>query len=275
MARHEDLTIEAYHKTPAVGASMLGTFLDSGPTIYHAQHIAKTLPAPTGKHFRIGDAVHCAIEGREAITTIPAEALSRNGQRRGKAWDQFVADNSNHLLLTSAEAKQVKAIVDAILTNRMARRLLEAADVNEKSIFWEDENLGGERKCRPDILVPGIIVDVKTTRLIRPDAKAFGKSAYDFGYHRQASTYQTGVAEFTGDRNWQSVYIVASTTPPYLSYIHRWGDDAIMLGERQNNRALTDLRKHYSADTWVDPQQAELSELQLPPWAWRDEEERQ
>ena len=270
-ARIEYLSNVDYHgRVEAVSNSMLECYRVDGPAVYHARYVSRTLSGESADHFRIGNAVHAKIAGEEPPSIVPEEALTRDGKKFGKKWAEWRAEHSGEDYLTPAEARETDAMVESILANPTAARLLNLAKHREQSIFWDDEDSQLARKCRPDALVPGLIIDLKTTRIRYPTPKKFGRIGYEWGYHRQGAFYQDGVKQIMGEE-WQPVYIVVSKLPPYCTLVSGWDENALDLGRSQVHLSLTRLARHYSAGDWSDELGTTISTLELPHWAWKED----
>ena len=269
-ARVEDLTIDEYHEQEAISSSMQNCYRAEGPVVYEATYLTREIEHEDREHFRLGSAVHRMIAGEPVGTLIPREVLSRSGSKAGAAWKDFAAAHSGELLLKDAELAAAERIVEAVLANAMARRLIEASDLAEKSIFWRDAETGLERRVRPDDLAAGVIIDVKTTRLRNPDPWRFGRAAYDLGYHRQAATYQEGVEAYLGERL-STTYVIVSKLPPHCVYVAGWEPDDLDLGRRQVRRVLGQLADHYDRHDWSDPRSETVQRLLIPRWGWEEE----
>ena len=244
------------------------TLREEGPQIYHAMYLAAQRLSPVdAAHYRIGTAVHRRIAGEPSAIVIPREVLSKNGQRRGAAWTAYADSHAGECLVTQKDGIEIDNICEAILANRQARRLIEHSRLKEQSIFWRCDETDLERKCRPDALLPGLIVDIKTTRIRNPDPQRFGKAAIGLGYHRQGAYYADGVADLVGER-WRPIYIIASKVPPYCVYVSGWDSDALDLGRRQVATTLRQLAEYYEADSWKDPATETITTLEVPRWAW-------
>ena len=269
-ARVENISMEEYHERDAISSTMQNLYRSEGPVVYEATYVTREIVQEDRDHFRLGTAVHRMIAGEPVGTLIPREVLSRSGSKAGAAWKEFSTDHAGELLLKASELAAAQTIVESVLANSMARRLLEASDLAEKSIFWRDAETGLERRIRPDDLAGGAILDLKTTRLRNPDPYRFGKAAYDLGYHRQAATYREGVQAYLGEEM-NCLYVIVSKLAPHCVYVAGWEPDDIDLGRRQVRRVLGRLADHYDRHDWRDPRSETVQRLLIPRWGWDEE----
>ena len=126
--------------------------------------------APSGdetKAMRIGKALHAlALEG---IAPLVRPEFSGKGSVAARAeWD---AAHEGQTILSEDEAAQVHGMAAHIALHPVAGPALRRADgIAEASILWTCEQTGAECKSRLDWLLPGIVLDIKTSADARPDA---------------------------------------------------------------------------------------------------------
>ena len=107
----------------------------------------------------------------------------------------------------------------------------------EVAMVWEDSLSSVRCKGKVDILNGNTIVDIKTTQ----DAsfEAFRRSAYKYGYNRQAAFYLDGFGakEF--------VFIVIEKKAPYNIGVYHCSDDFIESGRDEYSSLLMDYKKYF------------------------------
>jgi hypothetical protein len=214
----------------------------------------------------LGRAVHCLILDGESCYDHRF-AVGPCDHRGRKDWKDWRADVPSDMdALRPMDDAQARAMAESIMHHPAARDLLEAADLREVSMLWEQD--GVPCKARPDALAPsiGAVVDVKTT--IDAGPNAFMRAIWNFGYHRQGAHYMPGVRTLRPDAEWQYYAIIAlEKEPPYLPAVYELRDDAIAGGETQ----LAPLRQRWAecmrTGHWPGYPSGS-TQISLPPWGW-------
>ena len=179
---YKNMSREEYNSIPAINQSLLKKWKTHGlgrcPKAFQYE-----LDNPSDNdNLKLGRAIdiYC-IEGREAFVN---KVVVFDGTRRGKEWEAFKLANAGKEIIKPAE-------LDSILG--MAKALKEADDEGAygrcyKAVFVS-ELCGHHVKGEIDLYSPGsrIIRDQKKTRDCTPEA--FGKQAYELGYHIQGAFY--------------------------------------------------------------------------------------
>lgn len=114
------------------------------------------------------------------------------------AWKKAVAEaqQDGKTVIAQADLDKVLAMRDAVEAHETARRLLFEEDGrNELSAFATDEN-GVQHKARFDRLIPGAIVDLKSTSS-KPGRDSLTRASIDYGYDVSAAHYMA-VGELLG-----------------------------------------------------------------------------
>lgn len=192
------MTNEDYHAdTSAISASGLKLFMRS-PAHYYAAYLDpnRIERKPTAA-MKLGTATHCAILEPERFNgeyTVMPEGLDRRTTAGKQAYADLLASGAE--ILSADEMAQVINMACAFRDNEISRALFDRKHAVEQSIFAEVN--GVACKCRPDFMTADglIVMDVKTTSDASPEA--FGKSAWNLGYHVQAAFYRRVISEATG-----------------------------------------------------------------------------
>lgn len=166
---------------------------------------------------------------------IPAEKLAKvkgevspDGQRRGKAWDEFAAANRGRLLLKEKDVDKMRRMVEAIKSNRVARELIWSDRDRPESLFTvraelsaicsvsymtpEGDLLSTSFRSRFDYLRPLTVVDLKTTR--DGDLEKWPYQARDLGYDMQAAAYRQMAYLIDGQLR-DVVFVVVENVEPH------------------------------------------------------------
>ena len=176
-----------YHCAKALGSTSLKTLATKTPAHFKYDQ-ENPRHSPT---FDLGTAIHSLTLEDDESGIVVVEAATWTGKAAKEAQAAAYAEGKTPLLAKDlATARKVR---DSIMAHPIAR-LAFTGHRAEASVFWEEDGL--ELKCRPDAWLPGLLVDLKSTRDANPNS--FPRIAYDYGYHQSAAHYQDGVKEVTG-----------------------------------------------------------------------------
>jgi hypothetical protein len=105
-----------------------------------------------------------------------------------KAWKDavFEAKRDGLTVVAPKMLTKARALEAAIRNHPEAARLLAAATDHELSAYAEHPT-GATVRARFDLVGPGFIADIKTTR--DADPEHFGRAMHSFGYHISAANY--------------------------------------------------------------------------------------
>jgi len=189
--------------------------------------------SPTTSAMTFGRAFHLAILEPEVFSE--QVAIYDGKTKRGKAWDEFSETNKGKDIITEIEFECIKGMETALVGNEEIIEFLVGK--KEVAMVWEDSLSSVRCKGKVDILNGNTIVDIKTTQ----DAsfEAFRRSAYKYGYNRQAAFYLDGFGakEF--------VFIVIEKKAPYNIGVYHCSDDFIESGRNEYSSLLMDYKKYF------------------------------
>ncbi len=227
--------------------------------------------APSGdetKAMRIGKALHAlALEG---IAPLVRPEFNGKGSVAARAeWD---AAHEGQTILSEDEAAQVHGMAAHIALHPVAGPALRRADgIAEASILWTCEQTGAECKSRLDWLLPGIVLDIKTSADARPDA--FARSVASYRYHVQDAFYSQAAACAGFDAE-HFVFVVVESAPPYAVALYQLDDDARAEGRRLYLRDLENYQRCAERGEWP-AYPTDIQTLSLPRWAYRGDDNEQ
>jgi hypothetical protein len=178
------------------------------------------------------------------------------------AFGRFDELNAGKEILTLAELQRPAAMAAS------ARRRAHVVDVLDKAVAVESsafaERRGVRVKCRPDIIgADGWVWDIKTAA----DASyaGFQRSAWNFGYHRQAAWYLDVLERATGIAYEGFAMIVIEKEAPYEVALYRMTAEQIARGREENEENFERYRACVTSDTWPG-YASEPQALFLPEW---------
>jgi exodeoxyribonuclease VIII len=170
--------------------------------------------------------------------------------RRGKAWDDFLAENADREIISAAEYEEAVEMAKAVKNNPTAANIIDNANYKEISIFKEDFS-GYIHKCRPDIIYDRHIFDIKTSQDI--SAEGFAGAIKKYRYHVQAAYYLNMCDGELDSPIFADGFgfIVVSTTKPYECTVFMSLDDsAIDAGREEYTQDLITLSRCLENNEW-------------------------
>ena len=162
---------------------------------------------------RLGEALHAFLLDPEAFEadylaldgSVPAAKGLSEKEAHRREWL-----SPEHI----AALRWVREAVHAYTKAPLARWLQEGE--KELSIYWRDAS-GGRWRARPDCFTPEVMLEVKSTSDVRPEA--FVRTRERLGYDLQAAHYLDAVQRLTGDRP-RFVYLTVELIPPRSLWLH-------------------------------------------------------
>ena len=218
-----------YSDTEFISNSMLGKLKISPKEL--ARYFEKGSPTTSAMTF--GRAFHLAILEPEAFSE--QVAIYDGKTKRGKAWDEFAETNKGRDIITEIEFESIKGMETALVGNEEIIEFLVGK--KEVPMVWEDSLSSVRCKGKVDILNGDTIVDIKTTQ--DSSFEVFRRSAYKYGYNRQAAFYLDGFGakEF--------VFIVIEKKAPYNIGVYHCSDGFIESGRDEYSSLLMDYKKYF------------------------------
>lgn len=261
------LTAAEYHADYSrVSNSMLSVFRQSRRR-YFQRFVEKSMPAPEPTAaMRLGSLVHSLLLEPETFDArhVVAPKCDRRTKDGKAAWEGFVNGVGNKTIIDASEHHEALSIAKAVVMNDTAQSLLQRAGENEVAHYWECPITGLACKCRYDRKCFDVIPDLKTSHDSSP--RGFADKSASLGYHRQAAWYRHGWTCATGEVL-PFVFIVVCTEPPYDVGIYELDEDALQLGEQQNESAIRMLATCHKRSDWREPWQKKITTLTLPKWS--------
>jgi hypothetical protein len=191
------------------------------------------------------------MDWRSRCAVAPDGVLTSNGQRRGKAFQEWKASlPANAIECSDSDYAKVGDIIASIREHKIARQLLESITETQLSVFWTDDD-GHDRKARADGVNKSEWFDLKTTS---SDWRELKYSFRRFFYHWQAAWY-TDAALAAGWPPFTFHFIVAQTFAPFDVSVFFLTPDEIERARHEIRKTLADIRHRretgeYVADTY-------------------------
>jgi hypothetical protein len=254
---------EYHSRLDWLSSSMFKTYL-SDPREYEARYITRTLPGERSSAMDIGTVGHAAILEPHVITDtcreIPQDALSANGARSGKAWQQFVAENAGMVLLKAEELASIRGMFDSVYNHPIAKRLLLSDGECEASIFWDCGLSGIKRRCRPDKIVDSWgWVDIKTTTA-GVDPESFRRTVRTYRYDIQQEFYRDAGVRLYGERP-RYVFVLVSQVKPWPVRVYDLGEQFVENARNQIETGLLDIARRQQSGDWSNECEREIKTI--------------
>lgn len=255
-----------YHAGPGVSKSGLDKVAQS-PLHYWAAYLdPNRQPREETPAMKVGTAIHAAVLEPDVFRDgyLPAPRIDKRTKAGKEMYAdlQAIAESKNAILLDADDYAACVAIADQVRLHPAARALFREGAA-EQSAFWTDAETGVLCKARPDWLMPGAILDVKSTENASPGG--FQRSVANYRYHVQAAWYLDGLAAATGDRLQAFIFCCFEKTPPYACAFYYADADMIELGRREYRKALRVYADCLAADKWPG-YPVEILPISLPAW---------
>lgn len=253
-----------YHRHPAVSKHGLDSFRKA-PALYIHERQNPTSATPT---MLFGSLYHTVILEPEKVDDewlMMPECDRRT--KEGKAlWESATLALGSRQPVKREDMEKAHAMRSALMKHTTAwNAIAQQRQHVEGSLFWTDPATGVECRARPDLIRnDGFIVDLKTCADAGLDD--FTRSAYNFGYHRQAAYYLDAWQHITGEKPKGFIFVAQEKEPPFLTAVYVASAAMIEAGRAEIATDLVRFRECQISDTWpglpLTPQ-----ELTLPAWA--------
>ncbi len=265
-----ELSIDDYHKDPALGSSSLREFAKN-KTLYAMRHISRTLPPRGSPQMDLGNIIDSAILEPEKLASmvavIPREVLNKDGHRKGSSWTEWAAAHGDKCLLTPYEYSDVRKIIDSTYQCYPAAQLLR--DCTEQlSVFWDYELPDGTcipAKCRYDGYCDGGFFDLKTTS---KGIENFTYAVKDYDYLTQAAWYAHGFTELQPELP-EIHWIVVETTPPFECAVFTVPDGFTEWAYDRITNLMNDYQRCLSKQAWNNEIYQTIQRINIDLTKWR------
>lgn len=256
-----DQPADAYHKSKEIGSTTAKTFLTS-PRLFKDRidgiDIVEDRP-----HFQIGRAAHLMVLEPDRF----AEQVTTKGPINAKTGRPFGRDT-----IAFAEWQAANpgiTVIEPWLYLALERMPGQVCDLirggrGEVSVYAPTA-LGFDVKARPDYLLPGVIVDLKTI----DNVDQIGRSIARFKYWFSLAWYRMVLKEETGaDHKFRLVFMEKKA--PYRWRIVDLTPDYIAWADQQVDDTMGKMGDCYRTDDWSDQGAVEVDE-QMPAYLDNDE----
>ena len=262
------VTDREYHSLIAASNSNLGTMNRS------AAHLKWSFDNPrttTTAAFTLGSAAHSAILEPEIF--VEEYVMGPEGDKRKKIvkeeWVELEEKYGMGFVLKQSEFLACEGMRDAVMNHQAASDLLYASGDSEVTLIWDDPATGVRCKARIDRLPHDGALgvgDLKTTK--DASKRAFAKSLWAYGYHRQAAHYLNGL-EVLGYKRHGFTFVAVEKEPPYGVAVYAIDSGSIDAGDHQLKRLLQEYKQCNESGVWP-AYPTTTQDIAIPPWAFSE-----
>lgn len=230
---------EDYHNSNGLSRSALLTFRKSPLHYWDEYKNENKKEEKDSNALIIGNAVHMYILQPEKFNQqyFVVDKPDLRTTKGKEEWSKINNEHADKIILPTAIFNEVETLGQAFLTHELAKKFLEGAQV-EKSVYWKDCTTNILCKTRPDIWLPNIIGDIKTSADASP--RAFQRDIIKYGYHIQAAMVQDGINHITGKMIDTFVFIVIEKESPHAIGIYELDKESIDKGREEYKLLLED-----------------------------------
>ena len=228
---------------------------------------AKLHPPETTPAMHFGTAAHTWIleEDKAPEEIVVAPKVDRRTKSGKEAWAEFEAMAGTRTVVTSEDAHHLAKMASAVRSHKIARTLLQARTHTETSVQWQDPRTEELCRCRPDLITPDFIVDLKTT--FDASRAAFAKTVHKYRYHVQAAYYLDGCKHHQlVSEGATFLFVVVERKPPYGVAVYALTHEDLERGRFQYERDLTRYSHCRKSGHWFGYTET-IDYIQLPSYA--------
>jgi len=193
------------------------------------------------------------------------------GDRRGKAWQEFKDANDGKTIFKANEIDLAIEIAEAVKRHPLVQPYL-VDGIFEQPVYWTCSDTDMLCKAKPDWLQPDrrVLVDMKTTQSV--SARRFGAQAARLGYHCQLAHYASGVRHALGWQPAKVVIIAVESEAPYDVAVFEVDRETLLIADMEVKELLLQLKACRAANSWPG-RYVEEQALQLPAWVYGSDDE--
>lgn len=255
----EDMPFDEYLGIDALSASALKVLALHTPETLKYQ---RDNPPPVSAAMIFGSALHTAVLQPELFDdqfAVKREGLDRRTKAGKEEWAELVG--SGRQILKAEEFHDVVGMAKRLRANKDLGHRLERGR-KELTLVWDRE--GVRCKARLDLLVDGMIFDIKTTA--RTTAAGFAADAARLGYDLQAAWYLAGAAQCLSEHRLMWVWVEIEKKEPYIEELNVMAADWMRLADARISAAFDRYRECVRTGKWPG-RPSGINELDAPQWA--------
>jgi len=272
-----------YYKIDAVSNSML-SLLKRSPWTFYKTYVttdpAEKMDSEETDAMRLGSAVHMlALEpekfGAEYLV-LDGPINPTTGKPYGRDTKKFEAwleaeKNANangRTILIREEFAEGLAIAQSFQSHPeiaaiMASRAEKFFEMENVFSYQFDSGARIDLKCKLDCVIPslGLIIDLKSSK--DPSPYAWGWSAEEYGYHRQAAIYLDAMEAKYG-QPFRFLFGAVRSRKPYEAGAYYLDPDSLSRGRKEYSDLMDEYLDRKSTGDWLSDWQKIARQITVP-----------
>ena len=265
-----DIPASEYHAGPCPGPelsnSVISTLLTRCPKHAWMEHpkLNPEFKRDEDHAFDLGTAAHnMLLEGANSIVVVDASDWRTKAAKE----ERDAAHSEGKTALLRRHYDNVLEMVQAARAFVDDTQYAGMFDVGEaeQTVIWQEGNVWC--KARPDLLIPGVCLDYKTTSAKNPH-DFMRSSMMAFGYDTQDAWYRRGLKAL--GKPWEFLFLVQEDTAPYLCYFVKTTESMRELADAKIKRALHLWSACLESDSWPG-YGSTIYQASAPLWALTEE----
>ena len=256
-----DFDSRTFLKTVATYGGEVQQWLDSGHTFWGGN-------AATAKGSDFDAIVTGILEGKkfeDMVVVPPDSVLGSNGSRSTKAYREWAA-NQTAIPVSEKERWEYTQMLNAMYANEAANALMNETVETQASVFFELD--GHLLKVRPDAGCPSRWWDLKSTS---HQWDSLFKSAREYGYYEQEWLYVEG-AKAIGLPHHRMPFVFVQTVAPFGCRVRYLPEELVAAAGRRMLNTMEEVRLRRSTGIYMPADANDITELEVPAWAKKEEE---
>ena len=239
--KRQNMSNADYHAAAGISSSDF-RLLELSPLHYENKNLFRL----EGSHFDLGSLVHAMVLTPNTVLKefAPEDFEGCDLDKRTNAYKEakkkWLSSVGDRTVIPKDVWDQAQRMADNV--KAIAGNLFENGQA-EESFFVEDDLFEVTRKCRPDYYREdlGIVIDLKTTK--DGSAYGFGKSIYDYRYHRQAAWYLSTL-QMAGKQVDKFIFVTVETSKPFMVAVWEIDEASIVAGKINYERLLMQWQQY-------------------------------
>lgn len=266
-AQLKQINDHEYHAmTGHVSSSMLKAMAKSP---MHCQAMLNNAKKET-ESLIFGRALHkYTLEGRDAFDKDFGIKYLPWNTTPGKAEQKEFLQSGKKPIDVKDFAK-IQAMAESVLAHPGAKALIDQCKDYEQAILWEDQPTGMLCRCKPDLMNPSFIIDLKSCEDASPSS--FLRAAMEYGYHIQAAHYCNGHNAYYNNGQEYGEYggvpfyfIAVEKDEPYAVAVYKFNHLAMEYGRQRAAKLMDDYAHCHMAGVW--PGYSTMAQyMAIPTW---------
>lgn len=264
-------------------------FRRQGPEVFKAIYVDDPPSMdrkPSSPAQLLGQAVHTlALEpgqfSRRFAVAPDCNGRTTEGRQRKAA---FALASKDQDVIMPDQHERASMAADALSADPWWSSFMASTPQCEPAVEWTDHGVPAKAKLDALLLDPieqeNRLVDLKTFEPSgigryagrMPTKEVWVNRVIEYGYHRQAAWYLSGVNDKHGVRP-VFYHVVVVTVEPFLVFVYRLPEELLLLGLEENTSDVLAIKACYQTGDWRCRERKQVTTLSVPRWMLRTDAE--